>query len=245
MTILLSPNHRYANVGKTRSGKTTASMALASLLVPWDHDVWECWWLDSKRDADDQRALRAWGFGRKDSARKLHILNGSPDQVKGQAQNLCLKALDRGNVLLVVDEYKHVCDSARRAGEGIEGVFLRGGGLNVGIIGNTQEPVDVPRQLLSQPTHVFLYDLSFSRDIDYVRQFDNGYHRARCDRSHVRRKYQECNGHRGESRAHALRYCNVDGDAVWRDFDHYKAFHDTVTGTGNTTNQPQEAGVSP
>lgn len=235
MTVILSPNHRYANIGKTRTGKTTATAALSSILVPLHDPNWEAWWLDSKRDVNDQAMLRSWGYGTEATARKLHILTGSPDEVKRQAQVLCLQALERQNVLIIIDEYKHVTDSPRRAGEGIEGVFLRGGGLNVGIIGNTQEPVDVPRQLLSQPTHVFLYDLSFNRDIMYMRDFDRDYHRSRCDRQHKLR--EACNGRRGERYAHALRYCNVDGDAVWRDFDHYKAFHDTVTGS-TTGNQP-------
>lgn len=218
-------------------------MGLSALLVPYNDPDYDIWWIDTKHDPNDWRALAKWGFKRehepgfKNCNRKLFVVTGTPAEIIDKVQELCLKALARRNVLLVIDEYKHVCPSSVNAGDGLTGVFLRGGGLNVGVIGNTQEPVFVPRQLLSQSTHTFVYDLSFWKDVEYIRQFDRAYHRARCDRRHHRR--EECNALRGDQYAHALRYCNVDGDAVWRDFPHFKAFHDSVTGsvTGNQTSQ--------
>lgn len=206
--ITLSPSDRLSVVGKTGSGKTTFSVVLACLLVDARAQGWQVWWLDSKLDPRDQAMLREWGFGRTPSRVHIPLLpkNGS---VEEQAQWYCQKALRRKNVLVVVDEYKHCCKSTRRAGDGIEGVHLRGRGLNVGLLGQTQEPVDVPRQLLSQATHLFLFDLTYPADIKYARTLYEDYERP-PDR-------------RGFYHAH------IDGDAHWRYYPHVKAWHDRIT----------------
>jgi hypothetical protein len=207
MTIVLSPAMRYAVVGKTGSGKTVASVALASLLVPPDDPHWQVWWLDSKNDKRDGDMLRRWGYGRRDCpARRIIRLRGD---VVGQAQYACYDALEnRRNVLIVADEYKHIVESNRRAGYGIEGVHVRGRGLNVGIIGQTQEPVDIPRQLLSQAAHVFLFDISYPRDVKYLRDLFSDYQRP--------------------PDPHGFFHAYVDGDAEWRYYPHINAWHDMV-----------------
>lgn len=209
MTITFSPSDRISVVGKTGSGKTVASVVIASLLVPADADKWQLWWLDSKLDPRDGRMLREWGFGRSKARKhiKLDPKNGDP---VAQAQAFCAAAMKRQNVLLVADEYKHITLSTRRAGEGIEGVHLRGRGLNVGMLGQTQEPCDIPRQLLSQATHIFLFDLTYPADIKYARSLHEGYQRP-PDR-------------------HGFYYAHIDGDSNWTYYPSIAAWHNKVSG---------------
>lgn len=215
--VVLSPAMRYAVVGKTGSGKTHFSVVLASLLVPPDDKHWQVWWLDSKLDPRDRAMLRRWGFGRNDCpARKVISLRGD---VSAQAQAACFAALDRKNVLVVADEYKHVVPNLRHAGDGITGVHLRGRGLNVGMLGQTQEPVDIPRQLLSQAAHVFLFDVSYPRDIKYVRDMYSDYERPR--------------------HPHGFYHAYIDGDVTWRYYPHVRAWYDSLA---IEDNQPAKAG---
>ena len=179
--IDIAQNQRFALVGKTRSGKTSHAMGLASTLVPYDNKDWEAWWIDTKNDPDDWAALNEWGFmvprttkhnlfglwrPDKPRARQLHIIQGK--NIPDQAEEIIGKAYNKGGVVVIVDEYVQVVKNSQLAGEQLLNVFQRGGGKDVGLIGLTQEPVYVPRQLLSQATHQFLYNLSFPRDIQYV-----------------------------------------------------------------------------
>lgn len=214
-SITLSPSDRLTVIGKTGSGKTVASVAIASLLVPMDHPRWQLWWLDSKLDPKDGKMLREWGFGLKGSARKHIRLDPAHGDPSAQAQAFCDAALKRRNVLLVADEYKHITVSARRAGPGIEGVHLRGRGLNVGMLGQTQEPCDIPRQLLSQASHVFLFDLTYPRDIKYAKEMFPGYERPKHE--------------------HGFFYAYIDGDATWRYYPSIAQWHNMVTGANQAT----------
>lgn len=210
MAIEFSPSDRIAIVGKTGSGKTWHSVALASLLVPIDSKSWECWWLDSKLDPRDGQMLKDWSFGAKKSARKHIKLDPKNGEPAAQAQALCEAAMKRRNVLLVADEYAHIVLNTRSAGPGIKGVHLRGRGLNVGILGQTQQPVTIPRELLSQATHIFLFDLTYPRDLKMARELYDGYQRP-PDR-------------------HGFYHAHIDGDAKWRYYPHSKAWHDSITG---------------
>lgn len=216
MTVTLSPADRFAIVGKTGSGKTHFTVVLASMLVPADSEDWECWWLDSKLDPRDGRMLREWGFGRTPARKivKLHPQNGPVD---AQAQAVCLAALDHRNILVVCDEYKHVTRNQVHAGEGIEGVHLRGRGLNVGMAGQTQEPTYVPRQLISQASHIFLFDLTYPGDIKRARELYEGYQRPED--------------------SHGFYHAHIDGDAQWRYYPHVRAFHDAIVSPDTMTKQ--------
>lgn len=171
----MSPSQRYALVGKTGAGKTTLAVALASLLLPWGHDsAWETWWGDSKGQREDLDRLRRWGYteGAKGHVeRRLIRFRSDADGSQSEhAQQVALAAAAQENVLLVIDEYTSVVESERRAGRGLLHAFTRGRGLDLGVIGMTQEPVFVPRQLLSQAAHIFLLNLSFARDVDWARK---------------------------------------------------------------------------
>lgn len=182
-TALLKPSERYAFVGKTRSGKTALAMVLAGTFARTLPVPWEVWWMDTKNDPKDLAALRNWGFRNAASERdrapeaggllnaKYFIIKeppGGPTTVD-QVQSLCRQAYNRGKTIIVIDEYVQACPSARSAGQDLLNVFQRGGGKNVGLIGLTQEPVYVPRQLISQATHLCLLSLTYENDIKYVR----------------------------------------------------------------------------
>lgn len=181
----LRPNERYALVGKTRSGKTALAMVLAGTFARALPDPWEVWWLDTKNDPKDISALRKWGFRNvmSDSDRKTMgaLLNAvyykidtndkdrhDVDTVE-QVQAICAEAYARTHTIVVIDEYVQATPSSRIAGKALLDVFQRGGGNNVGLIGLTQEPVFVPRQLISQATHVVLLSLTYKYDVQYAR----------------------------------------------------------------------------
>lgn len=150
---------------------------------------WEVWWLDTKGDRSDISKLRKWGFRNASSDEDRSTTGGLPnaiyyiikpiqgeqDSVIHQSQEIIEQAYKRTHVILVIDEYAQVIISKQTAGQPLLNVFQRGGGLNVGLIGLTQEPVFIPRQLISQATHLVLFNLTFQRDIDYVRQFYKPY----------------------------------------------------------------------
>ena len=182
----LKPNERYALVGKTRSGKTALAMVLAGTWARALPSPWEVWWIDTKLDPDDLAALRKWGFrnaispvdrapesgGLKNALYfRIESKEGAPeDDVVNQAQAVFAAAYRRKKVIVVIDEYVHVVYSKVSAGKALMDIFQRGGGRQVGVIGLTQEPVYVPRQLISQATHICLLSLTYKYDIEYARK---------------------------------------------------------------------------
>lgn len=183
--IVLSSSDRFALVGKTGSGKTFASTLLATMLLPWpgyprprgqSKNPWQIWFVDTKGDAKDARRLGEWGFRTvtrvpDDWPRviyKIRPLDKSDElSVAKQVQQLCWTATQRGNVLVVIDEYTSCVLSSRSVGAGLKNIYARGRGLHVGSIGCTQEPVSIPRQLASQATHLFLFNVTYTYDIDW------------------------------------------------------------------------------
>lgn len=204
-TIPLLPNQRFAIIGKTGSGKTTFATLLASVLVP-DHDPdWQVWWIDTKGDPTDIARLRRYGFvSREQQGRTIgeqyqgkainrvywRLAETQDDPVSDQAQRIIHLAIEQRRVLLVIDEYTQVVSNTKTPGKWLGDAFRTGRGLKVGIIGCTQEPVYVPRQLLSQASHLFLFDLFYDYDIataqkmypEYVRPADpHGFYTAYVD----------------------------------------------------------------
>lgn len=186
----LNPFDRYAIVGKTGSGKTMLAMVLAGTFAR-ALPAWEVWWIDTKNDPDDIKKLREWGFrnAASDPDRKTsnmrnaiyfilkpqHAGDGKELGVVEQAQEVISMAYEQGQVIIVVDEYVQVVPSVRDAGAALLNVFQRGRGRKVGLIGLTQEPVYVPRQLLSQASHQVLFSVTHGYDIDYLRKMEKAY----------------------------------------------------------------------
>ncbi|MHB1472492.1 MAG: hypothetical protein ACYCV4_02515 [Dermatophilaceae bacterium] len=179
--IVYQPDQRYAVVGKSGSGKTVFCCLLASRLVPWQpsQSGWQVWWLDTKHDPTDISMLREWGFRdlgeRAATHRRIVTLTGSRQSVYEQAQIVSQAALSTGGILIVYDEYNHVCKNRIDAGPAVEDVHKRGRGLHVGSIGGVQEPVLVPRFLFSQANHLALFSLTHLRDVKLTRELHPGY----------------------------------------------------------------------
>jgi energy-coupling factor transporter ATP-binding protein EcfA2 len=227
--VELSPADRYALIGKTGSGKTTFACVLATTVVPPElqaHD-WEVWWLDSKGDPKDIARLQKLGYVEGDCAtgrvknqgmfrRERHGLLYFRIRERGdlsiveQAQHLIRLAMKRRRVLVVVDEYTQIILGARSAGRALDDLFTRGRGLGIGVIGCTQEPVDIPRKLLSQAAHLCAFDLSYPRDIDYMKQYIKAYTRP------------------PRSERHAFWHLWLDGDAIPRYYPSLRAWRSRV-----------------
>jgi len=185
VTVKFTPKDRYAFVGKTRSGKTFATTLLAATLLPWQgvqttkRKPWQIWWVDTKGGVEDLKRLAEWGFvsaakAPKNWPRVLYKVRpiSTTDEldVARQVQKICWLATKRGNVLVVIDEYISCVMSSRSTGAGLKNLYQRGGGLNVGTIGGTQEPVGVPRQLVSQATHAFLFNVTYTYDMEWCNE---------------------------------------------------------------------------
>lgn len=182
----LNPNDRYALVGKTGSGKTQLAIVLAGTFARSLPYPWEVWWIDTKNVDEDIRTLRSWGFrnaasvedqqtSRITTAKYFYVTAGDerydPETVE-QVQAILKAAYNRQRVVVVVDEYTQAVPGQRNPGAALRDVFARGRGRQVGIIGCTQEPVYVPRQLISQATHTVMLNVSYAYDIKYLKSVD-------------------------------------------------------------------------
>ncbi|MGH2612481.1 MAG: hypothetical protein ACRDFB_05470 [Rhabdochlamydiaceae bacterium] len=228
MAIPLAPNDRFALVGKTGSGKTSFATLLASTLVPVDKGDWQVWWLDTKGDPKDIVRLRDWGFMHVNSYKRdvpKHIKRHNRiyfpirERDKGpsiiaQGQHIIGDALRRKKVLLVVDEYTHIVTNQRSPGKTLGNAFRTGRGLNVGLIGCTQEPVFVPRQLLSQAGHLFLFDVSYPTDIKYLQNLYSEYVRP-LELGDV----------------HGFHTKHIDGTSKWRYYTDQKTWYKEILPT--------------
>jgi hypothetical protein len=183
----LAPNDRYAFIGKTGSGKTQEAIVLSSYFAQTLHSPWEVWWMDTKGVKEDQTKLRAWGYcngsdpkdqqraGGLRNALYFIINNQNGYDVVDQVQAKCQEAYERGKVIVVIDEYTECVPSIRTIGYGLDSICSRGRGKDVGLIGLTQEPVNIPRKLISQASHIALFTVLFPRDVEYVKQFNKDY----------------------------------------------------------------------
>lgn len=219
----LSPNDRYGIVGKTGSGKTQQAIVLASYFAQVLHSPWEVWWIDTKNDPSDIKKLRDWGFvngsSEKDmqrpgglrNAKYFKIDDSNGYSVVDQAQAKCQEAYERGHIIVVIDEYTQVVPSDRNPGYGLKNIFARGRGKKVGLIGLTQEPVYVPRMLLSQASHLALFSVTYTADIKYLRNL--------C-RSYVPPAEQ------GDK--YGFYWSHLDGSAQWAYYTNQRAWADSL-----------------
>ncbi len=214
--VTMNPNDRFALVGKSGSGKTSHGVVLAARLVPPDiqhANGWECWWVDSKNDPKDIDRLHRWGFQdgyKAKSPRKLIVVpfeKGKPQDTVERVNDICYKALDTHGVVVVIDEYRHVVPTTRTASPGLLHIHQRGRGLDVGLIGMTQEPCEIPRQLISQANHIMLFNVTYPHDIKYCRTINPGY-RPPSTQGH---KYGFYHGW-------------VDGDGIFDYYPHQQAW---------------------
>ena len=221
--IVLKPNDRIAIVGKTGSGKTSFAITLAGTYARVLPKPWEVWWLDKKGDSKDVESLRKWGFRNaldsKDLATSkiphaqywpIRSRKGMPG-IAAQAQSIIRLGYEKRHVVIVVDEYTQVVPSRINPGNALLDVFTRGRGLNVGLIGLTQEPVYVPRLLLSQASHQALFSVTYQHDIDYMRKMHKSYYPP------------SKNGD-----IHGFYWTWIDGNSDLLYFKHQRAFYESL-----------------
>lgn len=231
--IELKPNDRYTLIGKTGSGKTQFTTTLATTIVAeinekTDGDPWHVWWCDTKGDPADIARLRKWGYVRvkrlvdnkPDGPElyryfKLEPTDPNAENCSAEANLTAKAAYAHGRVLYVADEFVQVIQSSRRMGRPLQDLHQRGRGRMVGFMGQTQEPVDIPRQLISQATHLFIFNLTHQRDIDYVRNFHKDYVLP------LEMGYE-----------HGMWYRHIDGTTGWRFFKHERDFYEWIKGGG-------------
>lgn len=230
MAIKFQPNDRYAVIGKTGSGKTHFSMVLATLLVAVVNETavtpWSVWWVDSKGDPTDIHRLRSWGYQRvkwltgldPDGPElyryfKLETRDGE-ENVAPQVAEIARAAYERSKdptnprpTLLVVDEWTQAVFSRQTMGRRLLDIEQRGRGNRCGLLGQTQEPVFIPRQLISQATHQFIFSLSHVPDVEYIKNFCPAY-RSPNEMGHD----------------FGFWYKHVDGNGKWQLFAHEADF---------------------
>lgn len=227
LKLQLRANDRYAVIGKSNSGKTSFAARLAIYLkvalmqyniANPDMPQWKIVGLDTKMSDDDVELFDAMGQIT-DNPQKLFIKEQvgrvwqppterskrlTKEEIVLASQYIFGEAYERTHVVVYIDEYKSVVVNARDAGSNLEDIFSRGRGKRVGLIGTTQEPVYVPRQLLSQATHVFLFDLYYPRDIEVARELCPEYERP--------------------PHPHGFFYLNTDKRHPWVYFENYQMF---------------------
>lgn len=246
----MQPNERFTLVGKTRSGKSTLAAVMMMMLVTEAMiriSGWRVWVFDTKGDPRDLARLRKMGFVEGDPAtgqplRKPRRFSNEPEPgrlffrlrahdgltIYDQAQHLCALAMKRHRVLIVIDEYTTVIKSKVDAGPDLLDVHTRGGGLGVGLIGCTQEPTYIPRQLASQATHFGLLDLSHPPDIKWARDFCPAYDRPQ--------NIAKAAGRDPTRETHGFFMTWLDGDGEWRYYPDLRAWRSLVVeGTTNGT----------
>lgn len=241
--VTFMPNDRYCVLGKTGSGKTQFTTTLATEIIRIVNETaitpWSIFWCDTKGDPKDIRRLRQWGYVRVKSLEgndpdgpelyryfKIERPEGE-DNCATSVARIAQAAYDRSRdthnsrpTLLVVDEWAQAVFSARRMGPRLLDVEQRGRGLRCGLMGETQEPVDVPRQLFSQATHQFVFNLSHARDIEWVRKSFKGYVPP------IR-----------YGLSHGFWYTWSDGDVGWMLFEHEREFFDWLGDGGSNAQE--------
>jgi energy-coupling factor transporter ATP-binding protein EcfA2 len=233
--VTYRPNDRYAIVGKTGSGKTHFAIVLATTLIAsvneTEVDPWSCWWVDSKGDPADIKRLRDWGYVRVKTLGadfdpdgpeyfryfKLERL-GDDENVYPQVSAIALAAYERSRsakrprpTLLLIDEWAQAVKTMRSMGPRLLDIEQRGRGNRCGLIGLTQEPVDIPRQLISQATHLFIFDLTYERDLEYMLDYCPNYQSPSSLKA-----------------PHGFWYRHIDGQAGWLFFKHERDWFEWV-----------------
>lgn len=223
-------NDRYAIIGKSGSGKTYFAVnlvvamekAAATFNRRFKPELpWRVVGINTKQSDEDVGLFKKIG----PSVKTVDKIWGrtstgvvfEPSRKNGDIVEQCQSVFEdvflrhetiedyrRSNVLLFIDEYKQTVISKTNPGDALDDVHARGRGLKIGEVGCTQEPVNVPRQLISQANHIFLFDFIHANDIKAVKEIFADYERPKDP--------------------HGFYYLYVDGRDDWQYFPSMQSF---------------------
>lgn len=154
-----------AILGRTGSGKTTLAAHVLSL-APFDKMPYVA--IDMKGDdlLAEIKNLREIGLNENiPSQPGLYVLRPLPTDVDG-IERWLRKVWTQGNTGLYVDEAYLLPDKIW-----IRNILAQGRSLRIPTIFASQRPVDIPRSIFSEASHVAVFQLNDERDKKTVREF--------------------------------------------------------------------------
>jgi hypothetical protein len=164
--LVIQPNERVVNVGKTGSGKTY----LGKLYCGGFQNVMV---LDTKGTFtwDKVPVIRTFDELRKQKGGK-YIYRPIDSEMNEDYYDAFFEfCYRRGETMVFVDELAQVMESASDILPNWKNIMQRGRELNVGIFNCTQRPRGIPKMALSESEHTFCFRLKLEDDRRHMSEF--------------------------------------------------------------------------
>lgn len=174
-----------AIIGPTGAGKTTVARAI----LP--HREYSVFIATKPRDSivpelrsDGMHVIKSWG-DRHDGMKKVILrppLRTMADQPLQHTEVAwCLDSVfTQGGWCLCLDELRYVSHDLRLDDE-VKLLYLQGRSNKVSLLAGTQRPVWVPREMLSESTHFFLWRMTDRADLKRLRELSGAIDPARVE----------------------------------------------------------------
>jgi len=157
-------DEHVAILGCTGSGKTTLAAWVLSE-APFDRMPFVC--IDYKGDdlLGSIPRLKEIGLNELPAAPGLYVVRPLPTEVD-EMEHWLSRVWRRGATGLYIDEAYLVPDK-----RWVKNILAQGRSLRIPVIAASQRPVDVPRSIFSESSHIAVFRLNDKRDQDTVRAF--------------------------------------------------------------------------
>jgi hypothetical protein len=164
--LVIQPNERIVNVGKTGSGKTY----LGKMYCGGFDNVMV---LDTKGTFtwDKVPVIRSFDQLRKQKGGKFIYRPIDSEMNEDYYDAFFEFCYRRGETMVFVDELAQVMESASDILPNWKNIMQRGRELNVGIFNCTQRPRGVPKMCLSESEHTFCFRLKLEDDRKHMAEF--------------------------------------------------------------------------